>query len=53
MSARADSGASRPLMVALLLEFGADRSVTDRRGRTPLDLARAGGHVAVEQLLGS
>ena len=41
----------RLAMVELLLEFGANRTVTNRQGRTPLELAEAGGHADVARVL--
>lgn len=41
----------RLAMVELLLAFGADRTVKDRAGKTPLELAEAGGHTAVAERL--
>ena len=35
----------------MLLEYGADPSLTDRNGRSPLHRAAAGGHLLAVQLL--
>ena len=35
----------------VLLEYGADPSLTDRNGRSPLHRAAAGGHLLAVQLL--
>jgi ankyrin repeat protein/truncated hemoglobin YjbI len=50
MACRADKGA-RPELVAGLLALGADPNAPNARGRTPLDLATAGGSDEVVALL--
>jgi len=45
------AGDGRLEVVRLLLAKGADRGLQTRAGRTPLDLARQGGHPAVVRLL--
>lgn len=46
-----DGGARHQAVVRDLLAAGADRRLTDRAGRTALDLARAHGHAALVRLL--
>jgi ankyrin repeat protein len=38
-------------MARLLLARGADPRLTDDQGRTPIDIAKEGGHTAVVALL--
>jgi ankyrin repeat protein len=40
-------------MVQLLLEHGADPSMRDTAGRSPLDFAREGGYTEVSEILGN
>jgi ankyrin repeat protein len=40
-------------IAGLLLSKGADRTVIDKEGRTPMDLAEAHGHADIAALLGS
>lgn len=46
-----DGGARHQATVAALLDAGASTRLTDRDGRTPLQLARAHGHDAIVRLL--
>lgn len=46
-----DGGPDHRQVVRLLLEAGADRSVADRDGVTPLDHARARGYAEIARLL--
>lgn len=46
-----DGGRNHQEVVRLLVEAGADRSITDRNGATPLDQARARGYSAIVGLL--
>ena len=47
-----DGGENHQKSLKLLLDAGADRSVVDREGRTPLELARERGFDAMALLLG-
>lgn len=46
-----DGGPRHQRVVRALLDAGADRSITDRQGRTPLDLAEMAGHVTIAEML--
>lgn len=46
-----DGGPRHQRVVKALLEAGADKSLTDRQGRTPLQMAEAAGYVAIAELL--
>jgi hypothetical protein len=46
-----DGGARHTETLRLLVEAGANVNLPDRNGRTPLSLARAGGHEAMVRLL--
>lgn len=46
-----DGGKAHQETLRLLLDAGADRSIPDNQGRTPLDLARERGFAAMERLL--
>ncbi len=46
-----DGGPRHQATVAALTEAGADRRLTDRSGRTAIDLARERGYTAIERLL--
>ncbi len=46
-----DGGPRHQMVVRALLDAGADRSIADTRGRTPLDLAEIAGHVAIADML--
>jgi uncharacterized protein len=46
-----DGGPRHQAVVRDLLAAGADRRLTDREGRTALDLARSRGYAAMERLL--
>ena len=46
-----DGGPRHQATVKALLDAGADASLTDRSGRTPLELARVHGHDAIAALL--
>ena len=46
-----DGGPRHQRVVEALLDAGADRSITDRQGRTPLDLAEMAGHVTIAEML--
>lgn len=46
-----DGGARHQATLQALLAAGADRSITDRNGRTPLDLARERGYSAMVRML--
>ncbi len=46
-----DGGERHQKSLKLLIDAGADRSITDRSGRTPLDLARERGYEAMVKML--
>ncbi|VTN14705.1 Ribulose-5-phosphate 4-epimerase and related epimerases and aldolases [Raoultella terrigena] len=46
-----DGGSTQQAIVALLLEHGASPHMTDKYGRTPLELAREKGFSAIARLL--
>ncbi len=46
-----DGGPRHQRVVKALVEAGADRSLTDRQGRTPLQMAEASGYPAIAELL--
>lgn len=48
-----DGGPRHQATVRALVEAGADRRLTDRHGRTALELARARGHAELVRLLGA
>jgi ankyrin repeat protein len=47
-----DGGENHQKSLKLLLDAGADRTIADRQGKTPLDLARDRGFEAMVKLLG-
>ncbi len=46
-----DGGERHQKSLRLLLDAGADKSIADRQGRTPLDLARERGYAAMVEML--
>ena len=46
-----DGGERHQKSLKLLIDAGADKSITDRSGRTPLDLARERGYAAMVKML--
>ena len=46
-----DGGPRHQRVVRALIDAGADRELTDRQGRTPLQLAEAAGYVAIAEML--
>ena len=47
-----DGGARHQATVEALVKAGADRSIADRNGATPLELAKQRGYAEIEKLLG-
>lgn len=46
-----DGGPRHQRVVRALIDAGADRELTDRQGRTPLQLAEAAGYIAIAEML--
>lgn len=46
-----DGGPRHQRVVRALIDAGADRELTDRQGRTPLQMAEAAGYAAIAQML--